>query len=205
MHSFCFPARRTGSTSGRLQARRRRPVVESLEGRQLLTTFLVSNVNDSGTGSLRQAILGSNAATGPNSITFNIPGSGIQFIQLKSALPTLTKPVTMDGTTEPGSGGQPVIRIDGLGAGSGAVGLTVASTASGSTLKGLQVTRFGGGGGIVNGASHVSITTDLIGVAPQLGAVIVGGNGFGVELVNGANHNPLSGDVVSGNGGEGVL
>jgi hypothetical protein len=46
-----------------------------MEDRTLLSTFLVSNTDDSGPGSLRQAILDANAATGGTStIDFKIPG-----------------------------------------------------------------------------------------------------------------------------------
>ena len=59
---------------------------EWLEDRTLLATFLVSSTNDGGPGSLRQAILDSNAATGEtNTIDFNIPGSGVQTIAPLSA------------------------------------------------------------------------------------------------------------------------
>ena len=58
-------------------ARRNRRRFEWLEDRTLLATFVVSSTNDSGPGSLRQAILDSNSATGQtNTIDFNIPGSG---------------------------------------------------------------------------------------------------------------------------------
>ena len=65
--------------AGRRQAGRR-PLVEVLEGRQLLTTFSVINVNDGGLGSLRRAINNSNATPGTatNTINFQIPGSGLQ-------------------------------------------------------------------------------------------------------------------------------
>ena len=56
------------------------------------TTFLVNTTADSGAGSLRQAILGSNAAPGSNTIDFGI-GSGAQTISLLSALPNITVPV----------------------------------------------------------------------------------------------------------------
>src|SRR5262245_25610469 len=39
-------------------------------------TFTVTNTNDSGGGSLRQAILDANANAGPDVIDFNIPGGG---------------------------------------------------------------------------------------------------------------------------------
>ena len=160
-----FRSRRDDRSARRLHARRRRFLVEPLEGRQMLSTFTVTNTNDSGAGSLRQAIVNSNGTSGTtNAISFNIPGTGVETINLLSALPTLSQPLKIDGTTEPNSGGQPVIQIDGTKAGSGVVGLDLASSASGSTLKGLSITDFSGGGVVVNGASNVSITTDDIGL-----------------------------------------
>src|SRR4051794_10285910 len=58
------------------------PCVESLEGRQLFsTTYTVTNVNDDGPGSLRQAIIDANANVGADSIGFNI-GTGPRSIRL---------------------------------------------------------------------------------------------------------------------------
>ena len=48
----------------RLASRRSRPQFELLEGRQLLASFSITNTNDNGPGSLRQAILDSNHAIG---------------------------------------------------------------------------------------------------------------------------------------------
>src|SRR4051812_14647086 len=75
----------------------RRPLLEVLEGRTLLSTFMVSSLGDSGPGTLRQAILDSNAANDPTStIDFAIPGSGVQTIRPRSALPDITAPVLID-------------------------------------------------------------------------------------------------------------
>src|SRR4051812_38599 len=82
--------------------RDRRPLLEVLEGRQLLATFTVINTNDSGTGSLRAAILSADGALGPHVINFNIPGSGAHTITLATALPDITSVgTTIDGTTQP--------------------------------------------------------------------------------------------------------
>src|SRR5207253_7609575 len=55
---------------------------------QAALSFVVTNTNDSGPGSLRQAILDSNATTGQtNTITFDIPGSGVQKISPLTNLP----------------------------------------------------------------------------------------------------------------------
>ncbi len=66
-------------------------------------TFTVTSVNDSGAGSLRQAILDANAAAGADTIGFNITGSGVHTLTPASALPAITGPVTIDGYTQAGS------------------------------------------------------------------------------------------------------
>ena len=80
--SFSRIRRRRGSKpdSGfsRLTSRLR-PRFEFMEDRTLLSTFDVTNTADSGSGSLRQAILDSNAATGQaNTIDFSIGSGGFQ-------------------------------------------------------------------------------------------------------------------------------
>jgi len=78
------------------------PRVETLENRLLLSIVTVTNTVDSGPGSLRQAILDANADPYDDSIVFNIGGGGVQIIQPNSYLPEITKPVVIDGTTQPG-------------------------------------------------------------------------------------------------------
>ena len=55
--------------------RRSRPSLEALETRQLLSTYAVTNTNDSGAGSLRQAIINANGDSSPDNIVFDIPAS----------------------------------------------------------------------------------------------------------------------------------
>src|SRR5512135_798334 len=74
-------------------------------------TYTVTNTNDSGAGSLRQAILDANANAGADTITFNIPGSGPFLILPLSLLPPLTGDTTLDGTTQPGYAGTPLIEL----------------------------------------------------------------------------------------------
>jgi hypothetical protein len=77
-------------------------------------TFTVINTADTGAGSLRQAITDANANAGPDTIAFNIPGSGIQTITVSlTNLPVISDPVTIDGTTQPGYAGTPLIEIHG--------------------------------------------------------------------------------------------
>jgi hypothetical protein len=116
------------------------PRLEALEDRNLLSTFTVVNTNDSGAGSLRDAINRVNADTSPgiDTIKFAI-GSGVQTIALQSALPAITHSVIIDGTTQRGFAGTPLIELDGAGAGSSANGLVI--SAGSSTVKGLVIRR----------------------------------------------------------------
>jgi hypothetical protein len=74
-------------------------------------TFVVTNTNDSGPGSLRRAILDANARGGGDLIDFNIPGEGPFVITVMSPLPPLNDggSVIVDGTTQAGYFNQPLI------------------------------------------------------------------------------------------------
>src|SRR5262249_34986414 len=133
-----------------------------LECRCLLAAFSVTNFNDIGPGSLRQAILDSNAAPaaqGVNAITFNVPGTGMHTISPLSVLPAITAPVTIDGYSQLGSrtntlsqGDNAVLTIQlsgdalptpehNVGVGS-QVGLTIG--AANTTVRGLVIHSFSG-------------------------------------------------------------
>ncbi|HZV33640.1 MAG TPA: hypothetical protein VFB72_03620 [Verrucomicrobiae bacterium] len=56
-------------------------------------TSYVTTTNDSGPGSLRQAMLNLNGTNGSATIAFNLPGSGPFTINLLSPLPPITVPV----------------------------------------------------------------------------------------------------------------
>ena len=71
-------------------------------------TFTVINTNAAGDGSLYQAILDANASVGADLIAFNIPSGGLT-IRPTNALPVITEPVTLDGSTQPGYSGAPLI------------------------------------------------------------------------------------------------
>ena len=101
--------------------------------------FTVTNTNDSGAGSLRQAITDANAAGANDTIAFNIAGGGVKKIAPLTPLPTIlgitNNALTIDGTTQPGwSVGNLVIELSGenLSGGDGAgfrVYLAVADSA----------------------------------------------------------------------------
>ena len=139
MSNFWFDRNRPASRIRRTAALRRRFSVEPLEGRQLLSTLNVTTAVDNGSntaptvGSLRAAILKADAqpAGTLTAIDFTI-ATGPQTIRPPVALPQITRPVIIDGTTQSGYAGQPIIDIDGTSAGSSAVGFAITNTASGT-------------------------------------------------------------------------
>jgi hypothetical protein len=102
-------------------------------------TFTVTTINDSGAGSLRQAILDANASSGADAINFNLPGTPPFTITLQTDLPTITEAVTIDGTTQLGFTGKPIIELNGTNAQNRA-GLNV--TGGNSVVRGLVLNRF---------------------------------------------------------------
>jgi hypothetical protein len=76
-------------------------------------TYTVTTTADTGAGSLRQAVTDANGAAGPHTVAFNITGSGTHTIVLASDLPTIVivEGLTIDGTTQPGYAGTPLIEI----------------------------------------------------------------------------------------------
>jgi hypothetical protein len=66
-------------------------------------TFTVTNTDDSGPGSLRQAIDDANATPGADTIAFAIPGGGVHTITPQTLLPIINEAVLIDGYTQPGS------------------------------------------------------------------------------------------------------
>lgn len=153
------------------------------------TTIVVTTTNDSGTGSLRQAILDANAAANVNRIHFNIGAScGPRIINLSSALPQITQSVVIDGYTQPGSarntaaaGNNAVLCVVLNGQGSVFNGIDTAGSMTGSvTLDGLG---FGGFTVIAvnlrGGSGHRLVGSQIGG---QLGAVTLLPSPIGVQV-----------------------
>ena len=139
--------------SSRRPSARRKPFglgLESLESRQLLANFTVLNTNDSGAGSLRQAILDADSASGAIKIVFNIPGSGVHTIEPLSDLPAIITPMAIEGYTQPGSsantlaiGDNAKITIELSGNGPGTTAQNAFTVDSGgTTIRGLAINHF---------------------------------------------------------------
>jgi parallel beta-helix repeat protein len=168
-------------------------------------SLVVTNTNDSGPGSLRQAILNANTLPGLPTITFAIDSPGVQLIEPLTPLPTITNPVIIDGTTQPGYGGTPLIEVSGSLAGASADGLNIASSAPGSIIQALAINNFGSIG--VNlGSSNDQLIGNYIGVDAT--AHIADANGTGImiagdgDTVGGAA--AADRNVISGNDGVGI-
>ena len=179
-------------------------------------TFTVTNTNDSGPGSLRQAILDANAAPGPETIAFDISGAGVQTITPTSELPAITDSVTIDGYTQPGASpntqltsDDAVLRIELNGASSGpaTIGLAVSPGATSVTIRGLVVNRFGTANIGLNGDDlHVEgcyIGTDPTGTIARSRDSATGVNvGMAFAILGGSD--PAQRNIISGNSGSGI-
>lgn len=124
-------------------------------------TYFVTTNSDSGPGSLRQAIIDANGNLGADVIEFNVGGGGAQSITVSTDLPVISEALTIDGTTQPGYMGSPLISIGNTYSGnilqsnnSGAMVYTALNLGKGGT---------GGGIGIVtNNLSSLTITNCVI-------------------------------------------
>ena len=145
----------------------------------------------------------------PDVINFNILGGGVHTISLGSSLPTIVKPLTINGYTQPGSSANTLanadnavvlIPIDGAGAGTAVNGLTLGAGSAGSTIKGLDITNFradaslNGGIGILIQSNGNTIVGYFVGVNPA-GTAQMPNGGDGIRT----GRDDRSGDSVKRN------
>ncbi|MDA0282651.1 MAG: DUF4347 domain-containing protein, partial [Planctomycetota bacterium] len=174
----------------------------------LLDTFTVTNTNDSGSGSLRQAIIDANSLGGTDTINFNINGGGVERIRPNSALPTITDTIIINGWSQPGFSSTPLIELRGDTAGASVDGLTFSTTSDGSIVRGLVIYDYSRDGILVqSGADNITIQGNWIGTAGT--GTIGDGNGEdGIDLrgssaiIGGTGAN--EGNVITNNGNEGI-
>jgi titin len=176
-------------------------------------TFIVSNTGASGPGSLQQAILDANATNGLDWIIFQIPGSRVHTITPANILPPITGPVVIDGTTQPGFAGTPLIQINGANAGTTSDGLRL--LAGNSTIRGLVISGYGGAGIHVQAPGGTNIIEgNFIGTDPT--GTLRRGNGqssgqAGGVWIDGSSGNLIGGpfatnrNLISGNSGPGLF
>jgi hypothetical protein len=182
--------------------------------RAFADTFTVTNTNDSGAGSLRQAITDANNHAGLDTIGFDIPGSGVHTIMPASGLPPIMDPVVIDGYTQPGASqntltnGDNAVLLIVLNATAAGVGLNITGPGSGSTVRGLVINR--GSDGIQLTASAINCTIE----GNFIGTDATGKNGlgnlrgianFGCDNLLIGGTAPAARNIVSANSGIGVL
>jgi CSLREA domain-containing protein len=159
--------------------------------------FTVTSVSDSGPGSLRQAILDANASSGPDTINFNVAGSGVRTISVLSPLPEITEPVTIDGYSQPGSSpatattpASPLIELRGSTGGTAQINaLTVRS--GNTTIRGLVINNFMGHGIALFINGNNTIQGNTIGLDASGG--LARGNGLAGILLNESSNNVIGG------------
>jgi titin len=176
-------------------------------------TLIVSNTSASGPGSFQQAILDANATDGLDTVVFQIPGAGVHTIAPTNALPPITDPVVIDGTTQPGFAGTPLIQLNGANAGTTSDGLRL--PAGNSTIRGLVISGYGGAGVHVQAPGGTNlIQGNFIGTDPT--GTLSLGNGqsplqTGGLWIDGSSGNLIGGpystnrNLISGNSGPGLF
>lgn len=178
-------------------------------GSSLTISSLLSSRGTDGTISLREAIDAANRTGGINTIYFNLPGGGQHTINLSSALPTISEGLHINATSDSDYAGTPIVELNGASAGTSTSGLTLSSTASNSSIRGLVINRFGANGILVDGADSVTIAGNYIGT-DFTGLIDLGNGQDGIQLQNNAANNTIGGltstdrNVVSGNNNAGI-
>ncbi|HEX8217915.1 MAG TPA: S-layer homology domain-containing protein [Chloroflexia bacterium] len=207
------------SGQGILGSRLKAPTLNGILAPSVSTTFTVTSTADSGAGTLRQAIIDANNNAGADTIAFNIGGTpgAVKTINLQSALPGITSPVTIDGYTQPGSIPNTVvapgaisatllIELNGSAAGANADGLSI--TAGNSTVKGLIINRFSRHGIQLSGSSGNRTEGNFIGT-DSFGTSDLGNTGSGISISSSMT-NTVGGstaaarNLISGNGAYGI-
>ena len=169
--------------------------------------YTVSNGNDSGIGSLRQAIDDANDGGSPT-IIFTLPAP--YRITPTSPLPPITNPVVIDGTSlSRYAFDSTMVQLDG-GSSGGGDGLTLGPGSDFSMIEGLDIVGFLDGAGIHVESAHDTVASNVLGAtmtgddgANQIGVLVDGttGNVIGGTLSSAANvigFNTQAGVVISG-------
>jgi len=178
-----------------------------------MATFTVTNTNNSGAGSLRQAILDANALGGADTIVFSI-GTGLQTINLTSPLPSITGTVTINGTSQPGFAGTPLIQINGSAIPANPLafidGLILDAGSQGSSVSGLILQGFQNNGITILNSGSNTVSGNFIGTNAAGTAVVRNGRapsdptgpfdfGYGVYIEGASTNNIIQNNALSGN------
>ena len=199
-----------------------------------LPTFVVTNTNDSGEGSLRSAIESANDREGKDTIIFRLENDGTNTFEDVDAhliggdeegdvfvfrpltpLPSLSDVtggtwVNATSVTSDTNPFGPEIILDGsLITIDNAPGLELFAGTSGNAIEGVNIQNFSGQGIRIVNSSENSIVGNYIGTDAT--GTEARGNGFtenslagGIGLLSGANDNVIEKNVISGNHRHGI-
>jgi CSLREA domain-containing protein len=169
------------------------------------TVFTVNSTADPGTGgcdvaecTLREAINAANANTGgTDAIYFDIGvEGGPATISPTTDLPTITDPVNIDGSTQPGFTTSPIVYIDGTGDVTGnGIGLWLAT--GGSTIQHLGIGGFVNRQILIQSSAANVVLANFLGTDAAGTAITPGGNFATIELQSSPS-TTITGNVIGG-------
>ena len=214
------------NTSIEIRRRRVQPRVEELEERCVPTTYTVNSLFDTNTGAGNSGTLRfvlnlantnhTGTAATPDIIQFTTGGGSIMVgaDSLGASLPALAnnEVAIIDGTTESGYNGTPLVSLDGTDATQGGTVSGLSISGGSSTIKGLSIVGFSGNGIQLDTNGNNTVLSCYIGVV----GTSAFGNGHDGIVIDGTSGNiigsttavgsptGLGGNVISGNGIIGV-
>ncbi len=171
-------------------------------------SFTVTNTNNAGAGSLRQAITDANADNTatvalPHNILFAIAGAGVKTIAPTAQFPFITRPVVIDGYSQAGSSANSLavgddsvhlIELDGTAANITNSLFRFESGSGGSILRGLVINRC-----LPSFFAVVAVTGNIKLVGNFFGTNVAGTVGLGSAQISiSTGFTPDSGAVVIG-------
>ena len=175
----------------------------------VIDPLIVTNLDDSGLGSLRGAIEHANSNSGKDTIRFAIPGAGPWLVNLTAKLPIISDEVIIDGTTQPSwnfaTGDMVIIDVNGITLGSFDFGLQVSS--QNVEIYGLKLSGWVAGVWADNsnsdslvigksGAGNVIVDNDVYGIhISNADSAVIQGNYIGLDF---------DGITAKGNHAEGI-
>ena len=166
--------------------------------------YQVTTTTFAGAGSIQTAFTNANTNPGKDTIYFTIPGAGTHTITITTL--TITEDVLIDGTSQPGYTGIPLIElVNSPGPG---IMINTGTVVTGSEIRAIAVNGCQAMGfNIVSGSNK--ITGCYIGIGPD-GVTDKGNAAAGIVLAASAPNNTIGGtltsqrNIISGNNANGI-
>ncbi len=179
---------------------------------QFIYSFVVRNENDAGPFSFRRVIFNANRNPGLETITFAIPTAS-PVIQPLSPLPVLLGPTVVDGTSQPGFSGVPLVVLDGsrmAPTSASPANLNGLTLLSNNVVRGLEARSFLNSGFVIDGGVNNLIVGNFLRANLSNGLFIrTGGQADGIN--RDSRFNTIGGttssdrNLISNNSAVGIL